>query len=544
MVSLMKCKCLPANAVPHVTPFYAAYLEDFPRVSQFFRHPPSVEGIRAAAREVALRDDARRSLVEVLREQNRRFGSGPAVFQNIDRLAGGAAAIVTGQQVGLFTGPSYTIYKALAALRVAEEITAGGLPVVPVFSLATEDHDLAEVNHCFWSAREGLRRLELPLPGAENRSVGALHLGESVAGLVQSAAQGLEGPDAPWVSDLLRECYRPEETLGSAFAKLFARLFADRGLILLDPLDARLHRLAAPLFRRALEEHAALTGDLLARGEKLESAGFHSQVKVTPDSTLLFANVEGRRLPVHAKGAGFVVGAREFSLPQLLEWLDREPESFSPNVLLRPVMLDALLPTAAAVAGPAETAYLAQSAVVYERLREAIPRRIPAILPRVAFTLVDAKSASLLEKYRLDVADVWKGRQHLRKKMEQESLPESLMREFDAGEKALDALLNNLEQPLEKLDKTLLGTLEAAGNKMRYQYANLRAKAGRAQDFRAGILDTHERALNDALYPEHDLQERSLCLLPLLARHGRGLLAELGQHASLECPNHKLVFLD
>src|SRR6266852_2505384 len=446
MVSLMKCKCLPANAVPHVTPFYAAYLEDFPRVSQFFRHPPSLAGIQAAAREVALRDDARRSLVEVLREQNRRFGSAPAVFKNIDRLAGGAAAIVTGQQVGLFTGPSYTIYKALAALRVAEEITAGGLPVVPVFSLATEDHDLAEVNHCFWSAREGLQRLELPLPGAENRSVGALHLGESVAGLVQSAAQGLEGPDAPWVADLLRECYRPEETLGSAFAKLFARLFADRGLILLDPLDARLHRLAAPLFRRALEEHAALTGDLLARGEKLESAGFHSQVKVTPDSTLLFVNVEGQRLPVHAKGAGFAVGAREFSLPQLLEWLEREPESFSPNVLLRPVMLDALLP--------------------------------------------------------------------------------------------------NLQQPLEKLDKTLLGTLEAAGNKIRYQYANLRAKAGRAQDFRAGILDAHERALNDSLYPEHDLQERSQCLLPLLARHGRGLLAELEQHASLECPNHKLAFLE
>jgi bacillithiol synthase len=544
MVSLMKCKCLPANAVPHVTPFYAAYLEDFPRVSQFFRHPPSVAGIQAGAREVALRNDARRSLAEVLREQNRRFGSGAAVFQNIDRLASGAAAIVTGQQVGLFTGPSYTIYKALAALRVAEEITAGGLPAVPVFSLATEDHDLAEVDHCFWSAREGLRRLELPLPGAENRSVGGLHLGESVASLVQSAAQGLEGPDAPWVADLLRECYRPEETLGGAFAKLFARLFADRGLILLDPLDARLHRLAAPLFRSALEEHAALTGDLLARGEKLESAGFHSQVKVTQDSTLLFANVEGRRLPVHAKGDGFAVGSREFSLPQLLEWLEREPESFSPNVLLRPVMLDALLPTAAAVAGPAETAYLAQSAVVYERLREAIPRRIPAVLPRVAFTLVDAKSASLLEKYRLDVADVWKGRQHLRKKMEQESLPDSLVREFDAGEKALDALLRNLQQPLEKLDKTLLGTLEAAGNKMRYQYANLRAKAGRAQDFRAGILDTHERALNDALYPEHDLQERSLCLLPLLARHGRGLLAELEQHASLECPNHKLAFLD
>ncbi len=534
----MKCKCLPANAVPHVTPFYAAYLEDFPRVSQFFRHPPSVAGIQAAAREVALRGDVRRSVAEVLREQNRRFGSGPAVFQNIDRLAGGAAAIVTGQQVGLFTGPSYTIYKALAALRVAEEITAGGLPAVPLFSLGSEDHDLAEVNHCFWSAREGLQRLELPLPGAENRSVGALRLGESVAGLLQSAAQGLEGPDAAWVADLLRECYRPEETLGGAFAKLFARLFADRGLILLDPLDARLHRLAAPLFRRALEEHAALTSDLLARGEELESAGFHSQVKVTPDSTLLFASVEDRRLPVRTRGAGFVVGAREFSLPELLAWLEREPQSFSPNVLLRPVMQDALLPTAAAVAGPAETAYLAQSAVVYERLREAIPRPIPAVLPRVAFTLVDARSALLLEKYRLDVADVWKGRQHLRKKMEQESLPDSLMREFDAGEKSLDALLKNLEQPLEKLDKTLRGTLEAAGNKMRYQYANLRAKAGRAQDFRAGVLDTHERALNDSL------QERSLCLLPLLARHGRGLLAELEQHASLECPNHKLAFLE
>jgi bacillithiol biosynthesis cysteine-adding enzyme BshC len=499
-----------------------------------------MEGIQSAAREVKLNDESRRQVAEVLREQNRRLGSGPAAAQNIDRLANGAAAIVAGQQVGLFTGPSYTIYKALAALRLAEELTAAGTPAVPVFWLNSEDHDLAEVNHCFWSGREGVRRLELPVLDAGNRNVGAIPLGETVADLVVSALQDLEGPDAGWVADLLRESYRPEETFSSAFAKLFTRIFADRGLILLDPMDVGLHSLAAPIFRRALEEHAALTRDLLARGEKLESAGFHSQVKVAEDHTLLFVNVEGARLPVRIQGAGFAVGESEFSLPQMLAWLEREPLSFSPNVLLRPIVQDALLPTAGSVAGPAEIAYLAQSAVAYQRLLG----RMPAILPRVGFTLVDGKSGTLLEKYALDVTDVWQGRQHLRKKMEQESLPESLVREFDAGEKALDALLKNLEQPLEKLDKTLLGTLEGAGNKMRYQYANLRAKAGRAQDFRVGVLDAHERALSDSLYPEHGLQERSACFLPLLARHGRGLLAELERQGSVECPNHKLVFLD
>jgi bacillithiol synthase len=540
MVNPMECKCLPASAVPHATPFYSAYLEDFPRVSQFFRHAPSLEGIQGAAREVTLPPDLRKTVADVLREQNQRFGRGAATLQNIDRLASGAATIVTGQQVGLFGGPSYTIYKALAALRIAEEVSAAGTPAVPVFWLATDDHDLAEVNHCFWPSREGLRRFELPVADADSRSVGPLPLPEGVADLVQSAASALEGNDAAWAADLLRASYRPGEAFGGAFARLLAAIFADRGLILLDPLDARLHRLGADVFRRALTEHAALTADLLARGENLERAGLHAQVKVNADDTLLFVNSSGKRTPLHAQGAGFVAGNAQFSAQQAFDWLEREPESFSANVLLRPVLQDALLPTAAYVGGPAEIAYLAQSAVVYQRLLG----RMPAILPRVGFTLVDTKSATLLEKYGLDIADVWKGRQHLRKKMEQEILPESLSREFEAGEKALDALLKNLEQPLEKLDKTLLGTLEAAGNKMRYQYSNLRAKAGRAQDFRAGVLDTHERALNDALYPERNLQERSACFLPFLARHGRGLLAELEQHASVECPNHKLVFLD
>jgi bacillithiol biosynthesis cysteine-adding enzyme BshC len=246
----------------------------------------------------------------------------------------GAVAIVTGQQAGLFSGPSYTVYKIFLALRAAEEMTAAGTPAVPVFWMATEDHDLTEVNHCYWLGTKGIERLELQRTEEEGRPVGEIQLGLGINEVVANAAEQLQGPGAEWVDTLLRECYGPGETFGSALGKLLARLFAHRGLILVDPLDARLHRLAAPMFRRALDEHVEITNDLLERGTKLESAGFHTQVKVSENGTTLFVVRDGRRWPIKVHKDRFIANKEEFTTPGLLDLLEREPASFSPNALL------------------------------------------------------------------------------------------------------------------------------------------------------------------------------------------------------------------
>ncbi len=433
MTNPMECHCIPGVGIPHTTPLYNAYIGNFPAVSSFYEHAPTLESVRRVAAGVHLEPDLRRKVAVVLRAENRRFGADSSVEASLDRLESGAVAIVSGQQVGLFSGPSYTFYKALTALRLAEDLSAAGTPAVAVFWLATEDHDLAEINHTLWPTRAGAERIELPAGvAAENRRVGDIALGEAVSVLARRAAEMLEGPGALEIGQAIEQSYSPSETYGSAFGKLIARLFAGRGLILLDPLSAELRRLAMPVYRAALEQHTDLRRDLVERGKALEHAGYHAQVKVGQRNTLLFINVEGKRLPLRARDHGFALGERNLSLPQALEMLEAAPEAFSPNVLLRPVVQDTLLPTAAYIAGPAEIAYFAQASAAYRRLLG----RMPVIMPRASITLVDAHAARLLRKYGLEFSDILRGRRYVRSRMELALLPNgTLARRFDGNEK-------------------------------------------------------------------------------------------------------------
>ncbi len=530
----MESHCLRFAEIPRTAKFFSTFLDDFSRVAPYFAHPPTAAGVDAAAREIRLDEGLRRILVEILEEQNRRLAPGgeidSATSRNLERLARGAVAIVTGQQVGLFSGPAYTFYKALSALRCAEDTTRRGIEAVPIFWLATEDHDLDEVNHTYWSTRNGLVRYEGPAESeASGRRVGEIVLGQAIESVVGAAAEALEGPFAADISRALHESYTARDTYGSAFGKLMARLLAGRGMIFLDQLDPRFHRLFAPVFRSAAQQAASLREALLSRSEELEAAGFSSQVKVTRETTLLFCSSAGRREPVRTRNGGFVVGDRELSTSQLLDAIQRQPESFSPSALLRPVVQDAVLPTAAYIGGPAEITYLAQAQVVYQVLLG----RMPAMLPRSSFTLVEQSIARFVTQYELDLRDVLAGRQHLRTKMEQKSLPGALASQFDAGEEELRRLMKAFEDPLAKLDATLVESLHGAQAKMLHQFTQLKGKVARAENFRSGVLDRHERILIDSLAPEGELQERTLCLLPFLAAHGPTLFDELRSRSSI-----------
>lgn len=531
MTASMEAHCLSFREIPHTSKFFESFLENFDSVASFYAHPPTAQGIVAAAREVRLDPPVRRSVVEILREQNSGFAPGqklsPEVSANLDRLAGGAAAIVTGQQVGLFSGPAYTFYKAVSAARTAAQAR---IDAVPIFWLATEDHDLAEVNHTSWVTRNGLARYELPAAAADSgRHVGEVRLGDAIQSLADSAAQTLEGPAAEEVGRALRESYSSEETYGSAFGKLMARFLAPRGIIFIDPFDARLHRLCAYVYRRAIEDAAVLSDALLGRTQELESRGFHAQVKVTRETTLLFLDVQGRREPIRLRNGKFSAGPAEFSRDELLAELARNPQAFTPSALLRPIVQDSLLPTAAYFGGPAEIAYWAQSQVVYRH----ILGRMPALLPRASFTLVTEPLTRFLGHYGLDFRDLFRGPQHVRLAMEQKSIPAGLAERFDAAEKNLGAMLKEFTEPLRQLDSTLLETLESAERKILHQLAQLRGKAGRAENFRSGVLDRKERILFDSLYPDGGLQERTLSLLPFLAAHGPELLDELARLSSV-----------
>ncbi len=532
MTGLMQSHCLSFREIPHTGKLFSTFVDEFSRVASYYAHPPGARGVKGAAREVRLDSRDRRKVAEILRDQNRGWGLDgaidPSAERNLERLAAGAVAVVTGQQVGLFSGPAYTFYKALSAICCAEEATKGGIDAVPIFWLANEDHDLAEIAQSSWSTRSGYARYELPHDDS-GRRVGEILLGESIQAIVSSAATTLEGPFAAEISRALYQSYTPRDTYSSAFGKLLARTLAGRGLILLDQLDLRLHTLFVPPLREAARQAGRIREALLARSSELQGGGYHSQVKVTSETTLLFWSRNGRREPVRSKNGNFVVGDTEISPGQLLDVIQKEPHRISPGALLRPVIQDTILPTAAYIAGPAEIAYLAQAQVVYQ----ALGVRMPAILPRASFTIVEPPIARFLAQYDADLRDVLAGRQHLRAKMEQKSLTGALASRFDQGEQEVRRVLRSFEEPLTKLDSTLVESLHSAEAKMLHQLTQLKGKVARAENFRAGVLDRHERILIDSLAPHGELQERTLCLLPFLAQHGPSLLDELAARSSV-----------
>jgi bacillithiol biosynthesis cysteine-adding enzyme BshC len=424
MERLMEFSWVSPADLPGTTALYSSYLSYSPLVADFYIHPPTQKGIDASVRAMRFDDSVRRAVVDVLRKQNGVFGGDDATSQNLDRLRNGAVAVVTGQQVGLFGGPAYSVYKALTAIHVARELTEQGVAAVPVFWLATEDHDLAEVDHCFFPKRGGFERFDLPVSGVADRRVGEIRLGEAVQGLSAQLTAMLEGPWAEEASRWVSESYAPGESFGSAFGKLMARMFDGRGLIFLDPLSPALHGLSLPVMQRAVREHDVLAAELVARTEALEKAGFHAQVKVTEQSTLVFRVVDGQRLALRPVNGGLAAGSKAESVEATLKAMEQHPEEFSPSALLRPVIQDTLLPTVACIVGPAEAAYHAQTSLLYERLLG----RAPAILPRASFTLVPSHVSNLLKKYNLDAREVFQGRHKLRARLEAEALPQALSR--------------------------------------------------------------------------------------------------------------------
>src|SRR5208282_6075987 len=549
----MKAQCLPFQQIPHSTRLFLDYLAYTPSVRGMYpRSPIFSEWVKDEAQRVVY-DAARRGKIsEILERQNRAWGASAKTLANIERLRRGALAAVTGQQVGLFGGPLFSIFKALTAVKLAEQATAAGADCVPVFWLATEDHDLAEVNHVALLAEHGLpERFVAEGAGLESNAiadapVGTVELGPEITALVERAA-GLLGDSA--AATWLRAAYRPGETMGSAFALLFARLFADWGVILLDPADKDFHDLAKPLFRAAIERVSELDEALLGRGKAIEAAGYHQQVKVTAATTLLFEVRDGRRTVVRRRsnggsvvngnGGDFVVGEERISRQQLLDRIDEAPETFNPNVLLRPVVQDYLLPTLVYTGGAAEVAYFAQAAVVYEKLLG----RVTPILPRFSSTLVEPKAERLLTRYGLGLSDVLLGPERVREAIAAGSLPAELQARFAKAYAAAEEAMTAVRESIGKLDSTLIGAADRARMRMWHQIHQLQRRASRAELLRNEVVGRHADALSNALLPHKALQEREIAGVSFLARYGTDLLGNLYAMINPDCHDHQVISL-
>lgn len=539
----MLAECYPISVLPHLSRMFQEFVDlntaavDAP-VRRFYpANPFDASWMRGTSPR--LQPD-RAELVRLLTEQNRAWGAGAATFANLDKLAAGARAVVTGQQVGLFGGPLLTLMKAAMAIRKAQLATEAGVPTVPVFWMATEDHDLPEVNAAPLLGKSGVEVLHGVFPHAGTRMVGGLPLGDAILPVVERAEELLNF--AP-VAELLRACYGPGETLASSFAKLMLALFREYGLIVIDASGRAFHALGAPVLRYAVEHADALHEALLANSRELEAAGFHAQVLIAENSSLLFlVDDAGNRLPLRrVDQAGgrraWKAGSRMYGDAELLAILESAPERLSPNALLRPVFQDALLPTSAYVGGPAEIAYFAQSRVLYD----AILGTVTPVLPRLSATLVDAPVAAVMEQHALSLPDVLQPPAQLLQRLGARAIPVEGKRKIAAAGNALDAELAEVTRWMETLDAGLGRSAGIAANKMRYQMNRLRRLAANWQVQKEAHLAKHAAAVSNLLFPAKHAQERYLAGVALLARTGVDVPRLLVEQAEQSCPGHRVL---
>ena len=530
-------ECYPISILPHSSQLFLDYAEQREPLLPFFHSSPYSSGWMLHRTPISA--DVREAIAGILETQNREFGAGEKVFANIAALRRGANAVVTGQQVTLLGGPLYTLLKAATAVRKAHDARAAGYPHVPIFWLATEDHDLEEADHVAFPSRHELHTLRLETREHGASPVGALLLPEDIERVIEEAA-GLLEPGA--TMDALEEFYKPGVTFALAFAKFLSRVFAEHGLIVLDASSRECHALGAKVLSKAITSADELQAALLERGKLLASRGYHSQVLVTAQSGLLFLldAESGARLPLKRSAGGWLAGKKAYSEAALLEILAREPERLSPNALLRPVFQDAILPTSAYVGGPAEIAYFAQSEVLYERI---LGRTTP-VVPRLSATLIEPAVAEMLAQHELSLDDVVALRpEELAVRLGARTMPIENKRKLAAAGTALDAELESLTTYMRSLDEGLGRSADVAASKMRYQMNRLRRLSANYQLQREASLRRHADALALALFPDGHLQERLIGAAWFLSRYGEGLASLLVEHAAQECPGHKAIFL-
>jgi len=527
---ILQSLCIPFSSIPHTSQLFSDYLHHFDRVKQFYaRSPLSQDWWRDEIAKIQYPADRRKQVAAVLERQNRGFGASAKTLANIDRLREGAPAVVTGQQVGLFGGPLFCVLKALTAVLMAEKNGA-----VPVFWLATEDHDLEEINSISLPAGDHVQKFTVKVQHTEGAPVGMITFTDEITAAV-AQVEALFGRSE--ISDFLVESYHKGETFGTAFAKFYTRIFAELGVVFLDPLDPELHQIARPVYRAALEKADEINQALLDRNQELESASYHAQVKVTPSHTLCFYLQNEVRTPVRHQGGDFFIGERKIAAAELLQETERCPERFSANVLLRPIVQDHLLPTLCYIGGPAEVAYFAQIEVVYRKLAG----RVTPVLPRLFATLLEPRQAKLMDRYQLELTDLFAGPEKFRELVGARALPESILKSFDSAAQHLEQALAVIQSPLEKLDKTLVDAAENAGSKMRYQLQGIRDKAARAEARKNTEVLRHADELLSALYPNKGLQEREAGALYFLLKYGRGVLEQIKTSAQIGCGKHQVI---
>jgi bacillithiol biosynthesis cysteine-adding enzyme BshC len=538
---------LPFSDIPGQSRLFLEYLCDPVSLRRYYPNAVASPGdVEAFVPQVlANYQSDRQVLSAALLSLNTDLGAGEATLTNIRRLAeADTVAVVTGQQAGLFTGPLYTIYKALSAITMAERLSESGIKAVPVFWIATEDHDFDEVSEAFFSGRNGetFRAVYRPKGYVENSAVGRVKIDDTIAKVIDEVFAG--SPDTEFVKEtqeMMSLCWGKSSTFGEAFGKTLISLLGKFGLIVIDPLDAEIKRLAAPLYKQAVDRAAEIVDAVVERSRELEAAGYHAQVVVEKEHFPLFwHNDAGQRLALRRVRDGVYRAKgddREFTLDELSRLAADQPERFSPGVMLRPVVQDFLLPTVCYFGGAAEVAYFAQNSEVYRILE----RPVTPILHRQSFTVLEPKQRRIMDKLDLSIPALFAGREKVLLGISENGPAGNTPKLFGDVEEKISTELDRLDGRLSEIDTTLAANLATRRRKIVYHIGALLKKTLLAEARQDSTTMQRIDTLFSALLPNGQLQERSINVFTFLNKFGLSFIEWLYQAVDLDGKDHRVI---
>jgi bacillithiol biosynthesis cysteine-adding enzyme BshC len=522
----MEQHCIRHDQLPGASRLFADLLYHYDRVSHLYHHAPyDPDSYLAAAKEIVYPADRRAAIVAALRQSNPNNPS-------IDKLANpNTVAVVTGQQVGLFGGPLYTIFKALAAVKLAKILSDRGTCAVPVFWFATEDHDLAEINVSWaFNAAGQPESYTTKSVNPTNGPVGNIPLRDIPLDAVRQTLIGM--PYADEAIALAESAYKDGATFATSFRAFVETLLKPYNMIYLDPLDPAIRQIAAPFLSRALSLSKDLVAQVQKRTQELEAAGYHGQVHLESNASLLFTLENGKRVALKRTGETFN--------DRTLADLQSKPELLSPNAILRPVMQDFLLPTVAYLGGPAELAYFAQSEPLYQTLLG----RMPVVSHRASFTLYSHRVAKIAKRYQLALKDIAVPDVTLRERMARQLVPENVTGQFASSRATIEAELKKLSASVKGFDPGLDKVFEKSSAKVLYQIGKMEQKTAREAMRRDARATADAEYLHNAIYPHRHLQERMYGILPFLATYGMDLVERIYECVEPTCPDHQVLTVD
>ena len=490
----------------------------------------------------------RNRLCDILFKENESLGAGKTTFENIELLRqNDCVAVVTGQQAGLFSGSLYTVYKALSAVKLAENLGKKNIKAVPVFWIAEEDHDFNEIKKTFVPDKEGKLAESENAPDdlSENLPVGFIRLDKTIRETIENLFETLPRTEfSDRLKKSLSETYRSSESYSSSFGKFLAKILERYGIIFISPLNKDLKKLCAPVFSGAIEKSDEISAGLLARNSELKTADYHAQVLVEENSFPFFwINENGERKSLRRDLKNGKIKAQnskvEFTKKELKRIAEREPQNLSPNALLRPVVQDYLLPTILYFGGAAEIAYFAQNSVIYEILN----RPETPIAHRASFTIIEPKHRRTMEKYDLQFSDLFKGKEEIFARTVEKFLNNGTAREFAEVEEIINTQLNRLDRHLLESEPTLSDNLANRRRKIIWHIGALRKKYHRAEIFKHKTAHRRLETLFTALLPHGALQERTLNVITFLNLYGANFIDWIYEAIDLDDKGHRIIYL-